>query len=78
MSKSEVVQLRESIETELASMQQGLNGLATGVTKHQLIEARMHRLGIYEDQLAKHIGGEQAVLFSCQAYIRIMEEREHL
>jgi hypothetical protein len=73
MVVSEVTLIRSSIETELAAMRLGLNGLAAGVSKHQFIEAKMRRVGGFEDQLAIHIGGEQALLFSCQAYICIME-----
>ena len=73
MPKSEIAQLRERIETELVSMRLGLSGLAAGTARHQFIQAKMHRVGSYEDQLAGHVGGEQALLFSCQAYIRIME-----
>ncbi|MBV9259440.1 MAG: hypothetical protein JO215_15595 [Ktedonobacteraceae bacterium] len=76
MPQSEIAQLRAQIERELISMRQGLYGLATGVTRHQFIEAKMHRLGNYEDQLAIHIGKEQATQISCQAYIRAMEENE--
>jgi hypothetical protein len=70
------MQLRLQIEQELTSMRQGLSGLAAGTAKHQFIEAKMKRLGAYEDQLATHIGGEQAILFSCQAYIRLMDGKE--
>jgi hypothetical protein len=73
MPHSEVAQLRANIEQELTAMRLGLSGLAAGTTRHQFIEAKMHRLGVYEDQLAKQIGKEQAVSFSCQAYIRVME-----
>ena len=75
MPQSETQQLREQIEAELVSMRLGLNGLASGTSKHEFIETKMKRLGSYEDQLAQHIGGEQAILFSCQAYIRVMEEK---
>ena len=73
MPQSEIQRLREKIETELASMRQGLSGLAAGTAKHQFIEAKMKKLGTFEDQLAQHIGGEQAIQFSCQSYIRVME-----
>jgi hypothetical protein len=76
MSISEVSNLREQIEQELVAMHAGLNGLAAGVSKHQFIQVRMHQMGMYEQQLATHIGKEQAILFSCQAYIRIMEGKE--
>ena len=73
MSKSEVAQLRGRIEDEFISMRMGLSGLAAGVAKHQFIEAKMRNLRVHENQLAQHIGGEQAILFSCQAYIRVIE-----
>jgi hypothetical protein len=74
--KSDVQKLRERIEDEYTSMRLGLSGLAAGVAKHQFIEARMHQVGTYEDQLATQIGEEQARRFSCQAYIQIMEGNE--
>jgi hypothetical protein len=76
MSTSETQQLRAQIEQELISMRQGLNGLAAGTARHQFIEARMRRVSTYEKQLATHVGGEQAVLFSCQTYIQVMEGKE--
>ena len=75
MPKSEVQQLREQIDLEIESMRRGLHGVAAGVAKHQFIEARMHQLGMYEDQLAQHVGEERAIAFSCQAYIRLIEEQ---
>ncbi|HYU71299.1 MAG TPA: hypothetical protein VEL31_01350 [Ktedonobacteraceae bacterium] len=69
--KSEVQKLRERIELEIESMQQGLTGLAV-VAKHQFIEARYHRLGQLEEELATHVGEAQAAHFSCQAYIRLV------
>ena len=69
---SEVQKLRERIEQEIESMHQGLTGLAV-VAKHQFIEARYHRLGQLEEELATHIGETQAAQFSCQAYIRLVK-----
>jgi hypothetical protein len=75
MSTSEVANLRANIELELAAMHLGLNGLAAGIAKHQFIEAKMQRLSTYEKQLATHIGAEQAIQFSCEAYMHAMEGR---
>ncbi len=74
MSQSEVAQLRTQIEEELHAMRQGLSGLAAGTPKHEFLQAKMHRIGQIEDQLATHIGFDQATLFCCQTYIQIMEE----
>ncbi len=69
---SKVQELREHIELELEAMHQGLTGLAV-VAKHQFIEARYHRLGQLEEELATHVGEAQAAQFSCQAYIRLVK-----
>ncbi len=76
MAHSEIRQLRERIEQEFVSMRLGLYGLAAGVAKHQFIEARMHQAGSYEDQLATHVGEEQAALFTCWTYIQLTTEGE--
>ena len=74
MSQSEVAQLRTKIEEELHAMRQGLSGFAAGNSKHQFIQTKMHRIGQIEDQLATHVGVDQAMLFCCQTYIQVMEE----
>ena len=74
MGQSEVAQLRDRMEQELQAMRQGLSGLAAGVSMHRFIEAKMHLLGQIEDQLATHIGKEQARHLSCKAYIDAMKE----
>jgi hypothetical protein len=77
MSQSEVAQLRTKIEEELHAMRQGLVGFAAGASKHQFIQAKMYRIGQMEDQLATHVGFDQAILFCCQVYIQVMEEPMH-
>jgi hypothetical protein len=76
MPQSEIARLRAKIEQEIISMRLGLHGLAAGTAKHTFIEAKMHQVGTYEDQLAAHVGKEQAIQFSCQAYIQGMEGNE--
>jgi hypothetical protein len=75
-SQSEIAQLRTQIEREIISMRLGLHGLAVGIAKHEFIEAKMHKLGTYKDQLAIHVGKEQANQFSCQTYIQVMDGKE--
>ena len=72
---STVQQLREQIESELTSMRLGIHGLAAGVSTHHFIESKMQRIGHYEDQLAQHIGREQACMLTCQAYMQQMGDR---
>lgn len=73
MMPSEIARLREQIDLELVAMRRGLSGLSAGTARHQFIEAKMRHLGIYEEQLAEHVGQEEAANISCQAYIRVME-----
>jgi hypothetical protein len=73
MPQSEVAQLRTNIEEELYAMRQGLSGVAIGVSRHQFIQAKMHQIGHMEDQLATHIGFDEAMLFYCQTYMQVME-----
>jgi folate-dependent phosphoribosylglycinamide formyltransferase PurN len=72
---SEVARIRQQIELELAAMRLGLSGLSAGTARHQFIEAKMQRLGKYEEQLAEHIGKTKAEQVYCQAYMRVMEEQ---
>jgi hypothetical protein len=45
MAVSEVSQLREKITLENDAAHYGLSGLASGVSRHEFIEARMERMG---------------------------------
>jgi hypothetical protein len=66
---SEVAQLRQRIEDEIESMQRGFSAFAAGVARHDFIRARMERIGNHQDQLAKHVGQNQAANIVCEAYI---------
>ncbi|MDQ2888420.1 MAG: hypothetical protein M3Y39_20335 [Chloroflexota bacterium] len=72
---SEIARIRQQIDLELDAMKRGLSGLAAGTARHAFIEAKMRRVGEYEEQLAEHIGKPEAELVSCLAYIRVMEEQ---
>lgn len=74
MSHSEIAQLRTNIEAEIHAMRTGLSGLAAGTSKHAFLQAKMSRIGHMEDQLATHVGKEQAITFCCQTYIQEMEQ----
>jgi hypothetical protein len=70
---SEVAYIREQIRLECEAMQRVKSGYAV-TSRHDFIEAKMRRLDTYEKQLATHIGAEQAIQFSCEAYMHAMEE----
>lgn len=73
MNQSEVARLREQIELQLLAMQQGLHGLACGSARHDFIQARMLRIGEYQDDLARHIGEQDADQVLWSLYAGIME-----
>jgi hypothetical protein len=44
-NQSEVAQLRRRIEDEYQAAQLGLTGLASGTSRHQVINAKMENMG---------------------------------
>jgi len=57
---SEVAQILTQIQAEYESGMRGLCGLASGVTKHQFITARMERIDQLHSTLGECVGEEQA------------------
>jgi len=57
---SEVARLRRQIEEEYEAAQRALYGFAEGTARHQIINARMARVGGYVDDLAALVGIEKA------------------
>lgn len=64
---SEVARLREQIQAEYQSAQQGLSGLASGTARHDFITTRTEHLGTLHEQLAELVGPDEAIaiLASC-------------
>ncbi len=73
INRSEVAQLKQQIESELVSMQRGLNGLALGTARHSFIHARMERVSTCQDILAQYLGEHAATQIVCQMYTHSME-----
>jgi len=73
MNQSEVARLREQIELQLLSMQQGLRGLASGSTRHAFIQARLQRIGNYQDDLVRQIGEQEADQVLWSLYVEVMK-----
>ena len=76
VNRSEIAQLRQQIEMELASMQHGLSGFASGNARHTFIHARMERLGACQDMLAQYLGEHAATQMICQMYMHSMEHEQ--
>ncbi|MBV9688266.1 MAG: hypothetical protein JO202_00995 [Ktedonobacteraceae bacterium] len=66
-NKSEVARLCQQLEQECEAMQRGLYGLAS-VAAHEIIRHRYQALGDYAEELAKHVGQEQAVEIMAVTY----------
>jgi hypothetical protein len=65
-NQSEVARLREQIAQEYQAAESGLLGLAS-VARHRFIEARMHMIEGYRQQLTTLVGEKEAATILAQA-----------
>ncbi|EFH86685.1 hypothetical protein KSD_37900 [Ktedonobacter sp. SOSP1-85] len=72
MHQSEIALLRQRIAEEYEAIKQGLNGLAWGTAKHEIMDLRMRRVDQYQGQLARHIGESEATLAIYDLYNQVM------
>lgn len=72
MHQSEIVILRQHIMEEYEAIKQGLNGLAWGTSKHDIIDLRMKRVDHYHEQLAHHVGEQEATSAIYDLYNQVM------
>ncbi len=68
-SGSEVARIRQQITTELESMQRCFSAFASGVARHDFIRTRMERVGERQEELASHLGADNAARVVCELYI---------
>lgn len=71
-NQSEIARLRQQIETQLVAMRRGLAGLSSGSARHAFINARMERIGRYQEGLADQLGEDDATLLVYGLYNEIM------
>ena len=57
---SEVARLLQQIELEYEAAQRALTGLASGVSRHKFITARMENMGAHHQELAQLVGEQEA------------------
>ena len=72
-NQSEVAHLRQQIETQLVAMKRGLSGLSSGSARHAFINARMERIGAYQEGLVGQLGENAATLLVYGLYNEIMD-----
>lgn len=72
-NRSEIARLRQQIEVQLVSMRRGLSGLSAGSARHAFINARMERIGTYQDGLASQLGENAANMLVYNLYNEVMD-----
>lgn len=75
---SEVARLRIQIETQLVAMRRGFSGLSSGTARHAFIHARMERVGVCQENLARQVGEEAANRLVYDLYNEVMDAPEPL
>ncbi len=65
--ESELAQLLRCIDEEYEAARLGLYGLAQGTAQHDVINAKIERIGFVKDRLVPHIG-EVAGSKCCDGY----------
>lgn len=59
--KSEVARLMRQIDLEAGAAWNAMHGPSVGTAKHEFINARLERMGIYHEQLKGLVGEEEAI-----------------
>ena len=70
---SEIARLREQIEEQLVAMRRGLSGLSAGSTRHAFINARLERIGSYQENLTNQVGEDAASQLIYGLYNEVMD-----
>jgi len=67
---SEVARLLQQIDQECEAAQRGLSGLALGTARHDFITTRLERIVACQEQLATHVGEEEAARLLVEHYVQ--------
>jgi hypothetical protein len=68
---SEIARIRKQIELECEAMNLALYGYAT-VASHRIIGQKYHNLGQHRENLAKHVGKEEAGNILIEIYTKVI------
>jgi len=71
-NNSEVARIRAQIEAECEAMQRGLTSYAI-TAQHRFINARYDRLGALQEELARHVGEQEAMEQVVGLYIKVVD-----
>ncbi|MFL5628598.1 MAG: hypothetical protein ACJ788_23700 [Ktedonobacteraceae bacterium] len=72
-NKSEVARLLKQIDLEFEAAQLGMSGLAEGTARHEFIKAKMEQVGVFETELAAHVGKDEANRLICEHYVKVVK-----
>ncbi len=67
---SEVARLLQQIDQECEAARRGLSGLALGTARHDFITARLSHMVACQEQLATHMGEEEAARLLVEHYVQ--------
>lgn len=70
-NQSEVARLRRKLDEEAESARLGLQGLASGTSKHEFLREKMDRFGAIADELRKVVGPDKAAEILSEANDRL-------
>ncbi len=71
MSQSDVSYLRQQIALTCEAMQQALHGYAV-TAHHAIISAKYRQLAEQQEQLARHVGEDEALAMICQVMNQVI------
>ncbi len=72
MSQSEVARLRQNIESTCQAMNRALNGFSVSA-RHEIIHNKYRALGVYQEQLEKLVGQDEALTTMVETYNKIVK-----
>lgn len=75
-NQSEVARLRRELDEETESARLGLQGLASGTSKHEFLRAKMERWGVIADELRKIVGPDETSEILAEANDRLASGQE--
>jgi hypothetical protein len=72
-NKSEVARLLKQIDLAFETAQLGMTGLAEGTARHDFIKVKLDQVGVFEAQLAAHVGIDEANRLVCEHCVQIIK-----
>ena len=78
MSMSELAKIKQSIAAEMEAARRGLYGLSAGTVRHEVISAKMQRMGEYHEKLTDIVGKDEATKFFLETEAKVDDRLERM